>query len=130
MPAGMAAQRERAGSGGGKLWFGVDIRSLGEVKTRGTAMVPEDLLRDVSKYAVIDEKWWYWTDEGAARYIMLTKDSSYGVFERSRQLLEASLPDITKRVQLQFIKWGLDRAPGRSSLSRLAPVISERRGWC
>lgn len=112
MPAGMAAQRERAGSGGGKLWFGVDIRSLGEVKTRGTAMVPEDLLRDVSKYAVIDEKWWYWTDEGAARYIMLTKDSSYGVFERSRQLLEASLPDITKRVQLQFIKWGLDRSAG------------------
>ena len=98
---------ETTGAARKKFSLDVDIKSLGEVKTMGMVMVPQELVRDVTKYAVIDEKWWYWSDEGASRYMTLKKNQQYGLFSRSLALLRYCMPDITRMVVAQFTDWGL-----------------------
>ena len=113
---------------GKKFSLDVDIMSLGDVKTIGMVMVPKELARDVTKYAVIDEKWWYWSDEGASRYLTLTRRRDYGVFQRAQALLRESMNDITREVVSQFMAWGLGSTAGRVDFISLGPGDFEKEG--
>ena len=94
------------------LSMDININSLGDVKTVGDAMVPEELIRDVTKFSVIDERWWYWSDEGSARYINMTKDPDYGIFSHSIELLNSTIHKITKSVLAQYLEWGIGAHKG------------------
>lgn len=66
-------------------------------------MVPEEHAKEVYTTNVVDEKYWYWDEIGAANYIKMTEEEGYDVFKRTRDLLGDALSEIMKIV-FDFLK--------------------------
>lgn len=65
----------------------------------GIVFVPRDLPRQVLKYGVVDEVYWYYDERGAADYLTLLQSQDYRVLYESKRLLDTCRSDIFSKVQ-------------------------------
>ena len=88
---------------GRHIHFKVNVVDIPNTVAVEDMMVPPDLARAALDYRVIEEKYWYYGEHGAAAFLSLTKDSkSYMVFQHSLMLLQSKIHKILDLAFDQF----------------------------
>lgn len=86
----------------------VNMKKSQHIEIVGSNLVPIDLPRGVIEYGVVEEKFWYWSEHGAATYMSMNKSDGYQVFQDSMDVLTSNLPNIGRLTLDQFKKWNPD----------------------
>lgn len=93
----------------------IDPRSLPETEFVKPAIhIPRELANEVINFGVIAEKYWYWDEEGASRYISITNSNDYSVLEETHKSLAKNLHYIIEQIK----RWS-----GRTDLSSIETII-------
>lgn len=87
---------------------------------RGTSiLVPVEHAKTVYDTGVVEEKYWYWDEKGAAYYIMMTQEKSYDVLGKTLELLQREISAIVDKA-FKFFK---DAYPNTRGLPPIEIVV-------
>jgi uncharacterized SAM-dependent methyltransferase len=87
---------------------------------RGTSiLVPKEHAQTVYETSVVEEKYWYWDEKGAATYIMMTQEEGYDVLSKTYGLLERNISHITEKA-FEFFRVA---HPTQGSLPQIELVV-------
>jgi hypothetical protein len=89
---------------------------------RGTSLlVPKEHAQTVHATNVVEEKYWYWDERGAANYIAMTQEEGYDVLDKTLNLLQSKIDDILDKA-CEFFKDSRPH-PANGSLPQIDLVI-------
>lgn len=82
------------------FYLRVDLQHYPEAQFIGGAsiLVPKEHAKTVYLTRVVEEKYWYWDEKGAAAYITMCQEEGYDVLRKTRDLLGKQLPNILDKV--------------------------------